>query len=213
MKFPNILKSTFVIGLFLGLHVPAVGHAGTPGVAASDHVVTGELVVTNAARNQFRIVEHGGAFTAPAGTSVEALDGKPVRVEIGHDGRVLQITQMQINIEPITHGFDVISGELLVRDPMTRTVGIAGDSRTYRAPTGIDVSRYAGRMVEMRVDEQGQIMNINPISRSGDAPMAPSPRQCLLGGASLANGASICRNGTTFSCMNGEWVSLGTACN
>ena len=168
----TVASTVIVLALFFLLQVPGAAYAGT---VAGDRVLTGELVVTNSARNQFRLVEHHGSFTAPAGTALEALDGKPVQVEFGRNGQVLQITQMSIHYEPITHGFEVLSGELLLRDPMTHQFGIAGDSRTFVAPKGMDIRQYAGRLVEMRLDEQGQVMTINLIARSGDAPMPRPP--------------------------------------
>ena len=207
-----ILRSILLIGLFLAFQVPSEAHAGAPG--RSDSVLTGELVVTNAARNQFRLVTHSGSFTAPPGISVAALDGKPVEVELGHDGRVSQITQMQVRIEPIEHGFEVVSGELVRPDPASRTFSIAGDGRTYVAPYGVDIGQYAGRMVEMRLDEQGQVMDINLITQSGDMPLPrSSSHPCTFDGASVANGSSICRSGVTFRCTDGAWVRLGTACS
>lgn len=195
---------------FVALQVPASAHAGMAVAAAGARVLTGELVVTNAAKNQFRLVQHQGFFTAPAGTSVEALGGKPVQVELGLDGRVVQITPMQIHVEPITHGFEVVSGELLQRNPATHTFTLAGDDRTYVAPKGIDVGSYVGRTVEVRLDEQGQVMNINLVARFGDVPMS---RKCMFDGASVSSGSSICRDGRTLRCTDGEWVDAGTPCS
>src|SRR5512140_3041507 len=95
------LTMFILLGLFLCIQVPGAARAG---MAGGDRVLTGELVVTNAARNQFRLVEHSGSFTAPPGTSVTEWDGKPVRVEFGSDGRALQISQIPIDYAPITHG-------------------------------------------------------------------------------------------------------------
>ena len=213
LRVCTVASTVFGLLLLFALQAPTLAHAGMTVVTAGDRILTGELVVTNAARNKFRLVEHRGSFTAPTGTPVEALDGKPVQVELARDGRVLQIRQMQIHIEPITHGFEVVSGELMLRDPATRTFAIVGDDRTYVAPHGIDVGGYAGRLVEMRLDEQEQVVDINLIARSGDAPLSRSLRGCLLGGASLASGLSICRGGRSLRCADGEWVNLGTACN
>jgi len=178
---------------------------------AASSVLTGELVVTNAARNQFRLVEHNGSFTAPAGVSVTALDGKPVRVEFGADGRALQITQMPIEYAPITHGFEVVSGEFVLRDPVTRTFGILGDNRSYSVPQGVDAGLYTGQLVELRLDDQGQVMSINRVSRSADAPL-PATGTCIFGNSSVANGTSTCRTGRLLRCTNGLWADTGTPC-
>lgn len=200
-----------LVGIIFGLQSPIEARAGTAAPSV-DHILTSELVITDAAGNQFRLVRCRGSFTAPAGMSLEALDGKPVRVEIGRDGLVLRITQMPIHIEPITHTFDVVSGQLVVRDTAARTFAIAGDDVTYTAPSGADIAHNAGRLVEMRVDERGQVMGIEPIAQSADAPPRSSG-QCTLSDASLAHGVAICRHGATFRCTNGEWVDTGAACS
>jgi hypothetical protein len=201
---------TLALIAFLVLTVPDAARAG---MTAADRVLTGELVVLHGARNQFRLVEHSGSFTAPARTDVAALDGKPVEVELGPDGRVVHIAELPIHIEPIPHSFEIISGELVLRDPIARTFAIAGDERTYVAPRGIDVGQYAGHLVEMRLDEQNQVMNINLNARSADAPALRSVPPCLFGDTGVASGMSICRGGRTFRCVAGEWVNLGTPCS
>ena len=179
----------------------------------TDHVVAGELVVTDVANNRFRIVGHGGSFSAPAGASVEAFDGKPVRVELTGAGRVLRISEAPVHYEPITHAFETISGQLLVTEAAPRTFTIAGDSRVYVAPTGIDIGLFAGRMVEVRLDEQGRVSNIDLTARSDGTTELPAPRACMIGGATVASGSSVCRSGTTFRCRDGEWMNVGTACS
>lgn len=179
----------------------------------ADHVIAGELVVTNATNNRFRIVGHGGVFSAPAGVSVEALDGKPVRVELTSDGRVLQIGEAPVRYEPVKHAVEIISGELLVTDPALRTFMIAGDNRLYNAPAGIDIGSLAGRTVEVRFDEQGRVSNIDLATRSDGTVVLPAPHACSVGSATVASGSSVCRSGTTFRCRDGQWVNLGTACS
>ena len=165
------------------------------------------------ARNQFRLVQHSGSFTAPAGTALSEFDGKPVQVEFGPDGHTLHIRQMAVDYAPITHGFEVVSGELVLRDPVTRTFGIVGDARTYVAPRGIDAAQYAGRLVQVRLDEDGRVMNINLVARAADAPLSPPLGRCVFGDASIAAGASICRGGRMLRCTDGEWESVGTPCS
>jgi hypothetical protein len=196
-----------LLGLSLGPEVPPEARAYT--LEASDGVLTGELVVTDAAHNRFRLVGHGGSFIAPAGTPVEAFDGKPVRVEISHDGRVLQISQMPIQVEPITHGFGVVTGQLAVADAVMRTFTIAGDDRVYVAPSAVDVRPYAGRIVEVRLDERGNVMDVTLASRFGGAPVTSS---CSYNGQGYSDGASACQSGTQYRCEGGTWRSLGLAC-
>lgn len=192
---------------------PGLSPAWAHETATSERVLTGELVITNAFRNQFRVVGHAGTFTAPPGMIVETFDGKPVRVELSRDGRVVQITEKQIYIEPIEHGFEVVSGQLVVTNAATGTFAIAGDNRTYVAPPRIDVRPYAGRMVLVRLDEQGRVTSIDMTTRAGDAPASRSSRACRFGSTTIADSSSICRDGVTFRCADGEWVNLHTPCS
>ncbi len=210
----NALRLTLVsalVWMFLGLHNPSDARAGT-GVPATDHTLTGELVITDAIGDQFRIVRHRGTYTAPTGTSLRALDGKPVRVDIDSSGLALRVHEIPIHIEPITHSFDLISGELLVRDPAARTVAIAGDDVIYTAPAAVDITQHAGRLVEIRVDDSGRVTGIGPAAHAVNSALQSS-RQCVLSDASIAHGLSICRHGTTFRCTDGEWVNTGAACS
>jgi len=201
-----------LLALSVGLQAPAVARASNASTAP-DHVLTGELVVTDAAVNQFRLVRRSGSFKAPDGTKVAALGGKPVRVEFGSDGGVLRVSPMDIHIEPITHELNVLSGPVEVRDPAKSTFTIPGDDHTYVAPRGVDIRTYDGHVVEMRVDEKGRVIKIDHIVRSADAPAPTSPSKCFIGDASVTPGSSICRRGTTFRCADGEWAKTGTVCD
>lgn len=200
-----------LIGLMLVPPVSTQAVAAAPGPPA-DHVLTAELVITDAVGNQFRLVRHGGPFTAPAGTSLKALDRQPVRVEFGSDGTVLRISRIPIRIEPIAHRFDAVSGELVLRDPTTRTIAIAGDDATYAAPSGINLGEYAGRAVKMWVDERGHVTSIEPLVHSATV-SSPAPHHCTISDASIADGLAICRHGLTFRCSNGRWVGTGATCS
>jgi len=178
--------------------------------ASGGNVLTGELVATNVSKNQFRLVGHAGSYTAPAGMSVEAWDGKPVEVEIGRDGRVLQISEAPIPIDPIAHGYQTVSGQLVVRDPAQRTFTFARDDRVYIAPAGVDLRRYADRNVEIRLDDQGQVTSLNLAALPAGAPAAAGP--CSYRGQNYAEGAAVCQSGTQFRCEAAAWRDLGFAC-
>jgi hypothetical protein len=197
-----------VLGLFLAFQPKPAGARYSEG----DRVLTGELVMNKGTARQFHLVGHSGSFTAPSGMDIEAWDGKPVEVEFGGDGRVVQISPMHIEYAPIEHSFVTVSGQLVAQDPVNGTFGIAGDRRTYVAPPGIDIQAYAGRVVEIRLDEHGQVTEINPLTRAADAPLPRSGYACFYGDASFATGASICRRGTVLRCSDGAWVNQGAAC-
>jgi hypothetical protein len=210
----NTLRACTLVSVLL---VANVAHLGLPltSQARADTItghgsrlLTGELVVTDAARNRFRLVGHGGLFTAPAGTPVDVLDGKPVAVELARDGRVLQISEEPIHIRPITRSYEFISGELVLNDAALRTFTIAGDDRVYVAPAGVDIGLYAGRRVEVRLDDQGHVMDIGPATRSA-ASLAP---HCPYGGQGYSDGALLCQSGRQYRCEAGVWRSLAFAC-
>lgn len=186
--------------------------AGSTSGRSSERVLTGEMVVINTAGNQFRLVTHGGQFTAPPGVSLQPLDRKPVSVEIGADGRVTSIREIPVVVEPIEHGFEVVSGYVLLRDPARRTFTLYGDDRMYVAPAGVDITRYADRMAEIRVSADGTVTRIEPMTRFGDAPQRSAVRECRFADATLASGASMCRQGTTVRCVDGTWINTGQPC-
>jgi hypothetical protein len=199
------LASTFaLLVLLLSPHV-AAARTNTMG----ERVVTSELVATNVARNQFRLVGHNGWFTAPPGTSVEALDGKPVQVEFGHDGHVLDISLAHTPIDRITHSMEIVTGQLIVQDPVLRTFSLAGGNRVYVAPPDIDVRPYGGQRVRMHLDEHGRATVIELAAQHGNVPVGSL---CVYDGQSYSEGASTCQFGTQFRCESGAWQSLGVAC-
>jgi hypothetical protein len=158
-----VIMTSVILALVLSM--------GTQSVAAqsaemADGVLTGELVVTNAEANRFRLVGHDGQFTAPAGKSVEALDGKPVRVTLSHGGRVIAIDPEAIQYQPITHGFETVTGKLVPRAEVPGEFTLVGDDHAYVAPARIDVQRYDGRLVQVSLDDQGRVMSIEPATGS-----------------------------------------------
>lgn len=207
MKDLRIVVMTSVIlalVLSFGAQPAAAQSAGT-----ADRVITGELVPTNAAANRFRLVGHGGQFTAPAGTSVEALDGKPVRVTLSHGGRVLAIDREAIRYEPVTHGFEIVTGKLMPRAEVPGEFTLVGDDHAYVAPARIDVRRYAGSVVQVSLDDQGRVMSIEPAAGSA---AARSAANCSYGGKTYSEGSSLCQAGARYRCESGMWDSLGMPC-
>jgi len=172
--------------------------------------LTGELVVIKGTADRFRLVGHGGTFTAPSGVSIAELDGKPVRVELAANRRVLDIDEIPIEIQPIVHGFEIISGELVAIDPAARTFSIAGMDRVFVAPPGFDVRHYAGRRVNLRLDERGQLLTVRQAElTAADAPMSDA---CPHDGRYFLSGTLICRGDTQYHCERGSWRNLGTGC-
>ena len=200
-----IASTLLLLGLPFGLPLSPLRAEET-----ANRVFTGELVVTNAGRNQFRLVGHGGSFTAPAGVPVEALDGKPVQVEFARDGRVLQISELPVPISRIVHSEELISGQFVVRDPVARTFSFASDDRIYTAPAGMDIRPYGGQMVEVRLDEQGQVADIAFAKHSLGA--SPTGTVCVIDGQSYGDGTAVCQSGVEYRCELGVWRRLGMLC-
>src|SRR6516164_2029637 len=130
------------------LAVSSAGHAA----ATPARTFTGEMVVTDVSTNRFRIVGHDGSYTAPAYTSLQALDGHNVKVELTSSGDVAEITEVPVHIDPITHGWATARGELMVTDAANRRFSFAGDPQTYVAPSAFDLRSFAGKLVEIRLD-------------------------------------------------------------
>ena len=205
LRVCTVASTLLLLGVAFGPQVPSVRAE-----QVGSRVLGGELVVTNAGRNQFRLVGHGGSFTAPAGIPVEALDGKPVQVEFARDGRVLQITEEPVPISRIVHSEEVIAGQLVVRDPVARMFSFASDDRIYTAPAGVDIRPYSGHMVEVRLDEQGQVAAVAFAKHSRAVP--PVGATCVFNSQSYSDGTEVCQSGMQYRCDEGVWTGLGTTC-
>jgi uncharacterized protein YcbK (DUF882 family) len=126
----------------------------------SSHVIGGELVPLSGSPGRFRLVGHDGAFTAPAGTPLDALDGKAVTIELSADGRVTRIAEQPVAITPRTTGRETVRGQLVVRDAAAGTFAIAGMDGVYAAPPGLDLAPYGGRWVEVILDAAGRVQHL-----------------------------------------------------
>lgn len=190
--------------------------------AYAQQMLTGELVVLDGSPSRFRLIGHDGTFTAPSGTPLSELDGKPVTVEVSN-GRVMQITEQTIAITPVTSGWETVRGQLEVRDAAARTFGVVGDTKAYLAPAGLDLRPYVGKWVEASIDADGRAKSITLLADK-PPPAPPTPviaplssgaaarTTCVIGDGTVASGSSVCRGGITHRCDSGVWVSLGTPC-
>jgi hypothetical protein len=196
--------SVYALAAVLMILSPALpSEAGT--------VISGELVVSKGSPNQFRIVDHAGFFQAPRGMMIEALDGKPVIVELSDNRQVLSITEKPIHIDRVESVYESISGELVLVDATRGTFSIAGAPQTYLAPRHVDVRRYAGQPVELFLDQQGRVMQIGFAGPAG-AGAQVATGGCSYNGRAYGGGMMLCQTGTQYRCENGAWRSLGTTC-
>ncbi len=199
--------------------------SGAPPIVSAESV-SGELVVLDGSADRFRIVGHDGTFRAPSGITLSDLDGKNVDVEIS-SGRVTQIVERAVAITPVTSGRETIRGQMIVRDPVARSFGLAGDTQVYIAPATIDIAPFGGKWVELTLDARGQVADLRLIAEPPPAavppvsmPAVPQPNvlaggaaaTCAVGNATVASGSTVCRGGIANRCDNGTWVSLGTVC-
>jgi hypothetical protein len=192
------------------LMAPPLAMVAPQAASAQSHTVRSELVASDVAHNRFRLVGHG-TFTAPSHIPVAALDGKTVVVEFGPNGRVIDISEAPVAIQPIVSNREVVWGQLALRDAAMGTFTLAGEPRIYVAPPTVDLRPFAGRMVEVHLDERGQLSRIDLAARSPNAP--PTSRTCIYGGQEYSDGSAICQSGTQYVCEVGGWRSLGLVCN
>lgn len=208
----TLRKSALALSLSLLMAIPAFSSSA----AAAEREITGELVILNPGGRQFRIVDHGGSFTAPSGIALEDFDGKPVRVELASNGRVLSITEKHIETNPMMRHYQIVTGQLLVSSVSAGSFTIAGDGRPFVAPAGFDLRPYANQMVDVFLDEQGQVKSIDRSKSSslpaGYPPSAMLSGSCAYDGSSYADGTLQCQSGTRYRCENGVWRSIGGDC-
>jgi len=146
--------------LVCALIATAVAAGGRAMAVESPRALSGELVVINPTAHRFRLVGHDGSFVAPADLPIETLDGRNVEIEVAANGHVTQVTEVPVHIDPITHGWSTVRGEMVVTNAAARTFTVAGDDQTYVAPADFDVAPYAGKMVEIRIGDDGRVHDI-----------------------------------------------------
>jgi hypothetical protein len=208
----KVLRGIALASGFMVLALVSVSCA-SHAFATPTRTLTGEFVVTELSANRFRMVGHDGSFTAPAGTQMQALDGRNVQVELNASGHVMQVTELPVHIDPITHGWEIARGELLVIDAATGKFSFAGDNQTYVAPSAVDVASYAGKLVEIRLDEGGRVTDMHIVSSPQTSYFpAPTGPNCSYGDQTYSAGAAICQSGTQYRCDASQWQNLGIAC-
>jgi hypothetical protein len=209
------MKALRAVALASGLLVLALASVSCANhaFAAPTRTLTGEMVVTDLSANRFRMVGHDGSFTAPAGTQMQALDGRNVQVDLTSNGHVMQITELPVHIDPITHGWGTARGQLVVNDATTGRFSFAGDKQTYIARSAVDVAQYAGKLVEINLDEGGRVTDIHIVSSPQTSYFpAPAGASCSYRDQTYSAGAAICQSGTQYRCDANQWQSLGIAC-
>jgi len=175
--------------------------------------ITGQFVVTDAATDKFRIIGRDGFYTAPTGTPMQALDGRYVQVQLTSSGRVVQVNKAPDVIEPIARGWGNVRGDLVVSDATTGRFKFAGDDHAYFAPSGTDLTLYAGRLVDIRLDESDRVTDMHVVSSVQPAYVPPSAApSCSFRDQTYTAGAAICQSGTQYRCDDSQWRSLGIAC-
>jgi len=181
-------KTIVHIALFALLGAFALGGSASPARAAGvgGNFLTGELVVISEQARTFRLVGNDNRqFVAPAGVELDALDGKPVIVQLDAKGHVESIDPKHVEYKPITHGITTIYGELRVVDVTEHRFRIEGESGTYVAPDGIDVRPYAGKRVKIEIGDAGQVTDLH-LAGVGEGEAAPARPEMVPGHSGAA---------------------------
>jgi hypothetical protein len=101
----------------------------------------------------------------------------------------------------------------VVTDAGTGRFKFAGDEQTYFAPSGIDLRPYAGKLVEIRLDEADRVTDMHVVSSTQPPYVPPSAApSCSFRDQTYSAGAAICQSGTQYRCDDSQWRSLGIAC-
>ncbi len=64
--------------------------------------------------------------------------------------------------------------------------------------------------------EDGVWQDMSTVCSSlGTSPIVPSSgaRTCMFSGATVATNSTICKEGSTYLCSDGEWINLGWSCH
>lgn len=207
-----MIRSRSLVRSFLGALITVALILPLTVNAGQARVLNGELVRLDQGSQRFRLVGNSGTFTAPGWIDLEQFDGTPVEVEVDGNGEVQRITVMSMEIEPVTHSYEELSGQLVPGDPIAGTFTLAGNPRQFTAPQGVDVRSYANQLVRVRLDEQGHVSKLTLAARpTGQASAVPAT-SCIYAGVGYSSGAPLCQSGTQYVCENGQWRNLGTAC-
>lgn len=198
------IAAAFALFASYGAYRPAAAYA-------DERVLSGELVVLKGTTSQFRIVDNDGTYSAPSGVSLEPYDGKAVRVTV-NNGRVTSIEPQNLDIRSVEHTTSTVQGQLAVGDAVNRTFTIAGDPKVYVAPSYMDIRPYNGRMVQVRLDDSGQVAAIDPVGLPAGPALSAPVTGCSYGGQNYSEGSAVCQAGSQYRCEQGAWRNLGTAC-
>jgi hypothetical protein len=82
-------------------------------------------------------------------------------------------------INPVAHGWSTVRGQVAVTNPAARAFTFAGDTQIYTAPASIDVTLYNGKFAEAKMDENGNVTELNLVPASPQASI-PTTRRWLV---------------------------------
>jgi len=161
--------------------------------------VRGQLQVTDAATGRFSFAGDNQSYVAPSTVDIVPYNGRLVEIKLDETGRVAEIrpadslsaSQPQAWNPRVPVGSCIYQGQ-----PYSSGASICQAGMQYRC----DGSQW--QSVGAPCDRAASSYDTSP----------HSPRSCVVGGATVAHGSGICRDGTTFRCDDGTWISLQTAC-
>ena len=167
--------------------------------------VRGELVVTDAINRRFTVSGDNQVYTAPPNVDIAAYSGKMVEFKVDQNGRVADL-RLVSSAPASSYGSPPYGA--YAPPPPTNTCTYGGE--TYSAGAAVCQSGMQYRCDGSQWRSLGTTCQPPDIR---DAKLPPSPpRPCIVGGATVASGSGICREGTTYRCDDGTWINAQTAC-
>jgi hypothetical protein len=184
--------------------------------------VRGEMVVVDAVARRFSVAGDTQTYSAPPSMDIAAYAGKLVEFKVDETGRV---TELHLVGTP-PYGYAPPYPAAPAAGTRYDTNNTYGSTAGYSAPAAPSTScTYAGQPYSAgsaicQAGSQyrcnlGQWQNLGSAC-TADAKsvnLPPSePRACIVGGATVANGSGICRDGSTLRCEDGTWINTQIAC-
>lgn len=200
-------------------------------------IITGQLVVNNAASGAFTITGDGRPFLAPLGVDIRPYANQMVDVFLDEQGKVKSIDRAKSSMGPSDYPPAVLpstgcayNGRSYGDGMMVCQVGAryrcdGGMWRSLAGPCAASSEQpclqdgvmhtpgstrcYAGSQL---VCDNGIWRDVGTACVSDVTTAQARARSCLVGDATVASGSTICRSGVTFRCADGNWNSIGTPC-
>jgi len=184
--------------------------------------VRGEMVVVDPVARRFSVAGDTQTYSAPPSADLALYAGKLVEFKVDETGRV---TELHVVGTP-PYGYAPPYPAPAPAGTRYDTYNTYGTTTGYAAPEpAITSCTYAGQPYsagsaicqagsQYRCNS-GQWQNLGSPCTADAKPiyLPPSePRPCIVGGATVADGSGICRDGNTLRCADGTWINTQVCC-